>query len=274
MIKKLTATVLSDNKAADGLRGEWGMSVAINADGKNILLDVGASGLFAENAEKLGISMADMDTAVLSHAHYDHSRGMKKFFALNSKADFYLRETSAEDCYAKRFIFTKYIGLPRHITTQYSDRIRYAVGDTRLYDGVWLIPHHTEGLEKIGVREQMFRKTAAGWQPDDFSHEQSLVFDTVEGLVIFNSCSHGGAANIIREVSAVFPDRPIRAMIGGFHLFNKTEQEVIAFADELKKTGVGYICTGHCTKDTAYGILKETLGDRLHQLHVGMVMEF
>jgi len=34
------------------------------------------------------------------------------------------------------------------------------------------------------------------------------------------------------------------------------------------------VCTGHCTKDRAYGIMKEELGDILEQLSVGLVMEF
>lgn len=274
MLDKISATVLSDNKASGELKGEWGLSVAIKCPGTNILLDAGASELFAANAEKLGISIVDMDYAVLSHAHYDHARGMKKFFALNSKADFYLRESAEANCYARKFIFTKYIGLPRHIAAQYADRIRYVSGDFCLCEDVYLIPHHTPGLEKIGEREKMLLKTPGGWKYDDFSHEQSLVFDTVKGLVIFNSCSHGGAANIINEVSAVFPGKSVCGLIGGFHLFNKTDEEVRAFAKEVRSTGISYVCTGHCTKDRAYKILREELGDTIRQLRVGMVMEF
>lgn len=54
-------------------------------------------------------------------------------------------------------------------------------------------------------------------EADDFSHEQSLVLDTKEGLVIFNSCSHGGADVIIREAEAAFPGKQIYGLIGGFH---------------------------------------------------------
>ena len=63
-------------------------------------------------------------------------------------------------------------------------------------------------------------------------------------------------------------------LIGGFHLYNKSEDEIRALAGKIKETGIAYVCTGHCTKDKAYGILKEELGDILHQLHVGLVMEF
>ncbi len=62
----------------------------------------------------------------------------------------------------------------------------------------------------------MYQKTKLGWKPDNFCHEQSLVLDTDSGLVIFNSCSHGGVVNIINEVKAAFPEQKITALIGGF----------------------------------------------------------
>ena len=104
---------------------------------------------------------------------------------------------------------------------------------------------------------------------DDFSHEQSLVLDTDKGLVILNSCSHGGAANIVNEVRSTFPDKKVYGFIGGFHLFNKTDTEVRNFASKIRDTGIEYICTGHCTKDHAYNILREELGNRVCQMHAG-----
>ena len=72
----------------------------------------------------------------------------------------------------------------------------------------------------------MYRKEHHRWVYDDFSHEQSLVFRTQKGLVIFNSCCHGGVANIINEVGATFPTEKVYGIIGGFHLFNKSEEEI------------------------------------------------
>ncbi len=116
----------------------------------------------------------------------------------------------------------------------------------------------------------MYRRTENGWQPDDFSHEQSLVLETEKGIVILNSCSHGGAVNIIREVSATFPDKRIHALIGGSHLFNKPESEIRLLAHEIKQTGIDLVCTGHCTKERAYRIMKQQLGDKLNLICVFM----
>ncbi len=270
----MRAKVLVDNIENDGIRGEWGLCVYIAYGERKILLDVGASDLFAENAKKLGVNIADVEYAVLSHAHYDHSLGMKKFFELNRQAKFYLRESVGENCYFKKLFIRKYIGIPKNITTDYADRIVYAAGDYSLCDGVYLIPHHTAGLEAIGKREMMYQKTGKCYVPDNFSHEQSLVFETEKGLVIFNSCSHGGASNIIKEVRAVFPDKKVYGIIGGFHLVRRSEKEIREFAAQIRETGIAYVCTGHCTGERAYGILKEELGDTISQLHVGLAMEF
>ena len=101
-----------------------------------------------------------------------------------------------------------------------------------------------------------------------------LVLETERGLLIINCCSHGGVVNIIREVRETFPGRHVYGYIGGFHLFNKSDAEIRAVAQNIRATGLEFVCTGHCTGQRAYDILKQTLGDRLHQLHVGLEMTF
>ena len=269
----MKATVIVDNIGTEELSGEWGLSINIDYNGTNILLDSGKSFLFATNAQKLGLDLTKTDVAVLSHAHYDHANGFEEFFRINDKAKLFVRESCAPNCY-KKILIKKYIGIPKNLLKDYADRIVFAGGDYKIMDGVTLIPHKTPGLDKLGKRETMCRREGLRFKTDDFSHEQSLVFDTEKGLVIFNSCSHGGAYNIINEVSATYPDKKVYALIGGFHLFNKTEAEVRDFASKVKETGIEYVCTGHCTGKRAFEILKEELGDTVHQLKVGLELEF
>ncbi len=266
-------TVIIDNIPNGDLQGEWGLSLLVRYGDRNILVDAGSSDAFAENMKKLGLEIGDVDAAVLSHAHYDHSLGMARFFSDNDKAPFLLREGAGENCYAKKFFFRKYIGIPKGILKKYGDRIRMISGDHELYEGAWLIPHKTEGLESIGRREMMYVRHGLRFLPDDFAHEQSLVLDTDKGLVIINSCSHGGAVNIINEVAATFPDKKVYGIIGGFHLFNKSEAEIREVCRGLRQTGVEYICTGHCTKERAYKIMREELGDKLDKLYSGLVID-
>ena len=108
----MKATVVVDNIKSADIPGEWGLCIYIEYAGRKILLDTGASDLFVSNAAKLGLSLEDVDMAVLSHAHYDHANGMKAFFEKNSGAPFYLRESAAPDCYFKKWFIRKYIGMP------------------------------------------------------------------------------------------------------------------------------------------------------------------
>lgn len=270
----MRATVVVDNIKSDGMPGEWGLCVFIEYGGKKILLDTGASSLFEENAEMLRIPLSEIDFAVLSHAHYDHANGMERFFQINERAKFYLQSGCGENCYSKKWFLRRYIGIPKGIMAKYPDRIEYASGNFSICAGVSLIPHTSPGLDAIGKRENMYLRKDGRWYPDDFSHEQSLVFETARGLVVFNSCSHGGAVNIIREVTAAFPGRKVAALIGGLHLYNKPEREIRELAGMLQSTGVEQVYTGHCTGKTAYGILKEELGDVVRQFHTGLVMDF
>ena len=271
----MRVSVLVDNTGAEGLQGEWGLSMVIEYGQKKVMLDAGASPLFAENAEKMGISLAEIDCAVLSHAHYDHANGMEPFFAQNSRAKFYLREGCRENCYARKKLFTReYIGMPRGVLEKYSDRIVTVSGIYAIADDIWLLPHSAPVPPAVGRRDKLYVLEGRRLRPDDFCHEQSLVFDTPRGLVVFNSCSHSGADRILDEVAAAFPDRKLLALIGGFHMFRMRDEEVRAMAVRLRQIGVERICTGHCTGERALGILREELGEKVQALRVGLVMDF
>lgn len=269
----MKATVLIDNITNNKLIPEWGLSVYIEHEGHTILLDTGASGSFALNATELGVNLEKVEYGVLSHAHYDHADGMEGFFGINKSAKFYLREGSAENCYGKRFIFSRYIGVKKGVLGRYSDRIEYVTGDYPLFPGVYLVPHKTPNLDLVGKKAGMYIKNGRRLIPDSFSHEQSLVIDTFAGLVIFNSCSHAGADNIIKEVAETFPNKKIRAMFGGFHLFASSDDYVRDFAKRLKQTGIEEVYTGHCSGERAMKILEDELGDSFHRIYTGFELE-
>ena len=149
--------------------------------------------------------------------------------------------------------------------------------------GEWGLSHYIEYRDKVILldtglsglfAENMFLKRGPhGYVPDDFRHEQSLIFELNDGIVVFNSCSHAGADNIVNEAIQAYPDRKIKAMVGGFHLFNKSDDYVRAFAHRLGNTGVETIYTGHCTGDRAMEILREELGSIVHGFRTGLVFE-
>ncbi|MCR5172490.1 MAG: MBL fold metallo-hydrolase [Treponema sp.] len=268
-------TILTDNISEDeNLKNEWGFSVLIEYNGKKILLDAGQSDAFTKNAARLNFDIGSVDIAVLSHAHYDHTNGLPEFFRLNSTAPVYISRDFGENCYHKMWIFYKYIGIKKGLLKKYENRFIRASGIQQVADGIHLLGHNTPGLKSKGAAAKLYIKRNGHFGPDDFTHEQSLIFDTPKGLVIFNSCSHAGADNIVSEVSRAFPDKKIYSILGGFHLFRMPDSEVLAFAERLRALDVQKIYTGHCTGQHAFELLHDTLGDRAEQLKVGRVIEF
>lgn len=274
-------TALIENKATDNFIGEHGLAVHIEYNGNQYLLDTGASNKFLNNANQLGIDLKNIDTAVLSHCHYDHSSGYIGFFSKNSKSKVYLQSSARELYYAKLGLIKKYIGIPRGILDTYSDRFVFVDGDYEIDEGVWLISHKTIGLVARGKKAHMYRKTEKGFAPDDFQHEQSLVFDLENGLVILNSCCHGGVDNIIEEVMETFHGKKVLAIIGGFHLMgvlgtksmSGKPEDVRELGKRLLDLNVKHIYTGHCTGNPAYKILKEKLGEQLQYFSTGTIVE-
>ena len=83
-------TALLENTASDCcMMTEHGLSLYIEAQGKKILFDMGQTDLFYKNALTLGIDLAEVDIAILSHGHYDHGGGLEKFLEINKKAPVY-----------------------------------------------------------------------------------------------------------------------------------------------------------------------------------------
>lgn len=292
---KVVALVDNMNNAEKNLEGEHGLSVYIEYGNEKILLDSGTTDLYLKNAQQLGVSLEEINMAVLSHAHYDHSGGFESFFAVNDNAGLYMQKSCKENCFripgkmkAHGDIdvsdltpqLLKYIGIPLGLLKKNSHRICYVDGDRNILPGIWLIAHHTVGLWEKGKKAGMCRMEEQSFIYDDFSHEQSLVAETQNGLVIFNSCCHGGPDAIITEVldRPCFKGKTVYALFGGFHLKDLPDsKEGDAFVENLAKklldSGVRHFYTGHCTGEKAFSQLADILGDRLHYFKTGDLVE-
>ena len=105
---------------------------------------------------------------------------MEEFFSRNPELPFYLRKGAGEDCYGKKLIFYRYIGIHRGFLNRFRDRIRYAEGREEILPGVFLpLPHTTRSGPK-GKKAGMYVRREGCWHPDCFDHEQSLVLNQNE----------------------------------------------------------------------------------------------
>ena len=288
----LKVTVLIEDTTNYELESENGLSLYIEYNDKKILLDAGQTKLFAENAKYMLIDLSEIDYAVLSHGHYDHSGGFTAFFEKNPTATVYARKEINE----RYFSGNKYgdiheISIPSDVKAC-SKRFTFINKSMKISEGIYLVSHNTPNLSSIGEKNNLYRldcttsiyiEIGDPYVVDDFIHEQSLVFDTPKGLIIFNSCSHGGVQNIIQEAKEFCDNKPVYAYIGGFHM-NKTvyeygySHETCSFSDNeiselcnfIKKENIAHIYTGHCTGECGFQKLKEHLGDSVSRLTTGL----
>ncbi len=271
-------TVLIENSGNEPLQCEHGLSVLIEYGREKFLLDAGTTDAFLENAKILGAPIWDVRTCFLSHGHYDHSGGFGTYLEENKDAVLYMMKDATEGYFSGSDDIHP-IGIPSEVIVKHESRFCFVDGVKKLQDGIYLVSHCTEGLEKIGERAKLYRKVEDELIPDNFSHEMSVVFDTEKGLVIFNSCSHGGAKNIIREVSEVLPGKKMYAFIGGLHMKGKkdgkeisafSEEEICELSKELAQLGLRILYTGHCTGKPAMELLKKYMGDQVRELYTGL----
>ncbi len=247
---------LAENTAVDKSFGaEHGLSLYIETDRRKLLFDMGQSALFLQNAAQVGVSIADVDTAVVSHGHYDHGGGLAAFLSQNATAPVYI----------SRFAFEphvngeKYIGLDTSLAPH--ERLRLTDGVISLGDGLTLyadaldigqLAHGSAGLSVVRDGKCL---------PDDFRHEQYLLIEDNGNRVLISGCSHRG----IIEITEYFrPD----VLIGGFHLSKLTpEQAVTDYASRLNAHPTVYY-TCHCTGVAQYEALREVM-PRLRYLASG-----
>lgn len=264
MISNIKITVLTENTTEnENLIAEHGLSLYVETEKHKILFDMGQTAAFAENARKLGVDLAAVDVAVLSHGHYDHGGGIEKFLEINKKASVFM----SKNAFGKHYNGSeKYIGLDKNL--QGTERLAFVEDELVIDDELSLhscnlLPRkyptnpYGLGIERDGVI-----------QPDDFLHEQYLLINKNGRKILFSGCSHKGLLNIAEWFK---PD----VFIGGFHLSKldpgTDDRKVLdETAEILMKNNTMYY-TAHCTGVEQYDYLKRIMGGRLEYISTGLV---
>ena len=252
-------TALLENTARRGdVQAEHGLSLFIETAHHTILFDMGQTDLFAKNAEALGIDLAAVDVAVLSHGHYDHGGGLRTFLELNSRASVYMHK----DAFLPHYNGTeKYIGLDPALAP--CERIRFVDGARRIGSHLHIapLPSCFEASPASGLTERV----GDAFIPDDFRHEQYLRIEEGERRVLISGCSHRGVFPLLE----VF--RP-HVLVGGFHYSKHPRDGALADVAERLAAFPTEFYTCHCTGEAQYAFMKERMPN-LHYLSCGETIE-
>ena len=252
--------VLIENTTEMDCPVEHGLSLYIETDKHHILFDTGQTELFAENAERFGIDLGKVDLCILSHGHYDHGGGLKRFTEINSTAPIYMSRHAFEPHFRGE---DRYIGLnPAWMQDrQLQDRIIYTEGLVKIDDQLTIYAPERDKVIDMGCDGQLVKEEGI-FKPEDFRHEHYLMIHDHDRRILISGCSHQGVINIVDWFR---PD----ILIGGFHFMRMAlDDQLAAFGRRLAAYDTEYY-TCHCTGRDQYEFLK-TYIRRMHYISEGM----
>jgi 7,8-dihydropterin-6-yl-methyl-4-(beta-D-ribofuranosyl)aminobenzene 5'-phosphate synthase len=266
-LKVLKVTVLSTMLADRGF-GEWGYSALVEADGRKFLFDTGANpDVVLKNAKALGIDLADVEDVVISHNHDDHTGGLialrRTLMQKNPRA--MSRAHVSANIFLPRL---KADGSDENGLTPLRAEYERTGGHFILHDdaselapAVWFTgPVPRKNLETNWSTEGLKLHTAGGDVTDNVPEDAALIFSTPDGLVVLTGCGHAGIVNIAEYAQKIAGPAPVFAVIGGLHLFAKSDEVVDWTGAQLRRLGVRYLLAGHCTGIEATWRLRTALG--------------
>lgn len=262
----MRVTMLVENIAADPtLRAEHGLSLYIETGKHRILFDTAQSDAFIRNAEALGIDLAAVDMAVISHGHYDHTRGLPHFFALNDHAPVYLQKRAFERHGASD---GRNIGMDPALRE--SGRFIFTEDELRLDEGITLCSCNAAPRPFESNSSGLFMFPDGRPVQDDFEHEQYLCIRKGDRNVVISGCSHKGILNIMHWLHP-------EVLIGGFHFMGLelpgSGEDALEHAAKALTAYETEYYTGHCTGKKQFDFLKARMGERLHYFAGGMSLE-
>lgn len=228
----MEAVMVYDNYTTDEniIKG-WGFSCFLDG---HLLFDTGEDGdKLLENLEYLKIDLKDISKIVISHDHWDHQGGL---WALLEK----------------RPGITVY-SCPG-FTQEFKDKVNKLGGKLVELKDLTVI---SEGIYSTG-------EIIGSYDGDSIS-EQVLLCKTSGGLSVITGCAHPGIISIVDKAKELFPRQELNVLMGGFHLYKSSKEEVSAVYDRLKTYGFKKYCGTHCTGDIAkkFNTLEIAAGSRI-----------
>src|SRR5215475_14567010 len=184
------------------MRKDWGLSALIEYGGKRILFDTGNNAdIFAHNVEAKGIDLKQLDFAVVSHRHGDHTSGLNHLLKVNPAVKIYAPQENfgVFGAALPGTFYKRNESLPAEM--------RYFDGkppQTLRSGSPWPEGNFTWVSKTTEVAPGLYLILLQGtWGADLEVKEISLAIDTPDGIVLIVGCSHPTIEKIVEAASTL-----------------------------------------------------------------------
>ena len=107
---------------------------------------------------------------------------------------------------------------------------------------------------------------------DDYvMDDTALVYKSEKGIYIITGCSHSGICNIVEYAKEVCNDNRVLGIIGGFHLFEVSEQ-VNKTIEYFKENNIKELYPCHCTSFAVKAEIHKTIP--IKEVGVGLEIQW
>ena len=255
---------LSENSAQLDLMGEWGLSILVETESCKVLLDTGMGKAAVHNADLLGIDLSTVDKIVLSHAHGDHTGGLREVLRRTKKG---IEIIAHPDIWIPKYVrygeSNRYVGMPflredleSSGVTFTLTRKPFKIRDEMMTTGEIEMTNDYETID-----DRLYARKGSKMIPDPLADDLALIVRTGQGLAVITGCAHRGIINTVRHVQKLAGGEPIHTIIGGMHLYLSPQERIEKTASELKGLGLQRLGVSHCTGFNASMVLARELGE-------------
>ncbi len=280
----IKATVLVENSVFGNLGAiaEHGWSVWLETPTGPFLFDTGQGDTLHHNAAFFGIPLTEANAILLSHHHVDHTGGLLGAVRTlrqrpeRDHVSVYAHPDLFKDSFSERNGEISFIGVPHTrsaLETAGAD-FRLATGWQEIAPGMSMTGEVPRRMEyEIGDLAMKHYDSTGELVVDPIRDDQTIVFDTPDGLFIVLGCSHAGLINILAYVQEQTGKSRIHTIMGGTHLGPVGQEQVDETIAALRQFDIARIGVSHCTGQKVAARLAHEFGERFFFCSVGTVVE-
>ena len=274
----INITTLSENSVPwTGLLAEHGLSVHIETDTVNILLDTGLNTSASQNADALGVELEKIDKIVISHGHHDHTGGLRLVLQKIRKK---IEIIAHPDMWSAKYVQRKgyepvYCGIPfqREELESLGAVFNLTTEPVKITEDITTTGEIPMITDYEQIDPYLYVKEGTELKPDKLLDDRALIIRTNAGLVVILGCAHRGIINTLHLAQQLTGVKQIEMVIGGCHLIGSDEERIWKTIAALKELEVKKIGVSHCTGLPAAVILAHEFGEDFFFNNVGTRIE-